>query len=183
MRPVILILASGQGARYRAAGGTSHKLQAELGGRTVLQATLEAAAASGLPWHLEQRPHAGMGDALAAAVARQAEAGGWLILPGDMPLVLPDTIRAVALALEQGAAAAQPLVAGRRGHPVGFAARHREALMALTGDEGARRLLAALRDAGRVAELPCRDRGALEDIDTPADLQRARALLQERQQA
>jgi len=177
MRPVILILASGRGTRYRAAGGPTHKLEADLCGKTVLQRTIAAAEDSGLPWHLERHNHAGMGDALAAAVARRATARGWLVLPADMPMVLPQTLRAVAAALDAGADAVQPVVGGQRGHPVGFAAHHLAALNALSGDEGARHLLRKLRDAGGVVEIESGDRGALEDIDTPADLQRAEALL------
>ena len=40
--PVVLVLASGRGERFRASGGTTHKLQALLGARTVLDHTLAA---------------------------------------------------------------------------------------------------------------------------------------------
>ena len=60
--PTVLVLASGRGERFRASGGTVHKLQAELQGKPVLQHTLDAVRASGLPWHLEDRGHPGMGD-------------------------------------------------------------------------------------------------------------------------
>ncbi|QHI97151.1 NTP transferase domain-containing protein [Xylophilus rhododendri] len=181
MEPIILILASGQGRRFRAAGGATHKLQADLGGREVLARTLDAAQASGLAWHLERASHPGMGDALAAAVRATAAADGWLILPADMPLVLPATMQQVARALEEGAQAAFPVVDGRRGHPVGFAAAQRERLMALSGDEGARSILGELRAAGLAREIASTDAGALEDIDTPQDLQRAQALWRARQ--
>ena len=42
--PVVLVLASGRGERFLASGGSTHKLQADLGGRTVLQRTLDAVA-------------------------------------------------------------------------------------------------------------------------------------------
>lgn len=172
----ILILASGRGTRYKAAGGATHKLQADLAGRPVLSRTIEAVQASGLAWHLEQADHAGMGDALAAAVRATAGADGWLILPADMPMVLPTTMLDVARALDAGAAAAQPVLDGRRGHPVGFAADQRGRLAALHGDEGARSVLADLRRAGLVRDIETDDPGTLEDIDTPADLDRALAL-------
>jgi HPt (histidine-containing phosphotransfer) domain-containing protein len=73
--PVVLVLASGRGERFRAAGGTTHKLQALLGGRTVLEHTLAAVRDSGLPWHLEDAGHPGMGDSIAAAV-RATRGGG-----------------------------------------------------------------------------------------------------------
>ncbi len=52
--PVILVLASERGERFLASGGTSHKLQADLGGKSVLQRTLDAVRDSGLQWHLEE---------------------------------------------------------------------------------------------------------------------------------
>ena len=87
--PCVVVLASGRGARFIASGGTVHKLQADLGGKPVLARTLEAVRASGLPWHLEDAGHPGMGDAIAAAVRATAGAAGWMILPGDLPLVQP----------------------------------------------------------------------------------------------
>ena len=49
--------------------------------------------ASGLPWHLEDAGHAGMGDSIAAAVAATQEANGWLVLPGDLPKGSPVQVR------------------------------------------------------------------------------------------
>ena len=45
--PTVLILASGRGERFKASGGTVHKLQALLAGKPVLQHTLDAVRASG----------------------------------------------------------------------------------------------------------------------------------------
>ena len=47
--PTVIVLASGRGERFRAAGGSGHKLQAALAGATVLEHTLTAVRASGLP--------------------------------------------------------------------------------------------------------------------------------------
>ena len=44
--PVVLVLASGRGERFRASGGTVHKLQALLGERPVLAHTLAAVQAN-----------------------------------------------------------------------------------------------------------------------------------------
>jgi len=178
--PTVIVLASGRGLRFRAAGGTRHKLQALLCGVPVLQRTLDAVRSAGLPLHVEQQDHPGMGHALAAAVAATPGAYGWLVLPADMPLVRPETLRSVARALVTGAVAAQPTLHGERGHPVGFARSQRDRLLALSGDEGARSVLRALRSQGLVSELPTDDAGILEDIDTPQDLQRAEALWAER---
>jgi len=175
--PTVLILASGRGLRFMAAGGRSHKLQALLGGVSVLERTLESVRASGLPLHMEQSGrHAGMGDSLAAAVRATPDACGWLILPADMPLVLPATLLAVAAALQCGASAAQPVREGQRGHPVGFGAQHHGELVALKGDQGARSLLSGLRTSAKAIDVPTADPGILLDIDTPQDLERAEAL-------
>ncbi|SCK59822.1 molybdenum cofactor cytidylyltransferase [Variovorax sp. HW608] len=178
--PTVIVLASGRGERFRAAGGAGHKLHAPLAGATVLEHTLAAVRASGLPWHLEDAGHPGMGDSIAAAVRATAEAQGWLILPADLPLVQPATLRAVAQALQGAVQAAQPSYRGVRGHPVGFAAPCGPRLAALSGNPGAAPVLRALREAGQVAELELDDIGIVTDIDTPEELARAEALLRER---
>ena len=175
--PTVLVLASGRGERFRASGGATHKLAAPLGGKPVLERTLDAVRASGLPWHLEDAGHPGMGDSVAAAVRATSGAGGWLVLPADLPLVLPETLRRVAEALAAGAAAVQPHHEGKRGHPVAFAADARDALLALSGERGAAPVLQALRARGQVLDLVVDDIGTVTDIDTLADLAAAEALL------
>lgn len=167
--PAVLVLASGKGERFIASGGQGSKLQALLAGKPVLQHTLDAVRASGLRWHLEDAGHPGMGDSIAAAVRATRDAGGWLVLPGDLPLVQPQTLRAVARALQDGADAAVPVHGGERGHPVAFGARHGEALAALSGPQGA---ASVLRDA-RVQPLAVDDVGVVTDIDTLHALQAA----------
>jgi len=185
--PAIVVLAAGAGSRYL---GTRHKLSEMLGGETVLARTLRSAIASDLAVVLvvsealvgaakglvapadtvvvESRSlHTGwgMGDSIAAGVSIHSSASGWLVLPGDMPLIKPSSLRAVADALDQ-----QPIAyaqhRGRRGHPVGFGAELFSELMMLKGDEGARRLLARYPTAA--VELD--DPGVLFDIDTIDDL-------------
>jgi molybdenum cofactor cytidylyltransferase len=179
--PTVIVLASGRGERFRAAGGAGHKLQAPLGESTVLAHTLAAVRASGLPWHLEDIGHPGMGDSIAAAVRATPAAAGWLILPGDLPLVQPATLQAVAQALGGTAQAAQPSWRGQRGHPVGFAAGCFARLAALAGNQGAAPVLRALREADQVADLEVDDIGIVTDIDTPEELARAQSLLRARE--
>ena len=169
--PTVIVLASGRGERFIASGGNTHKLKALLSGKPVLQRTLDAVKASGLLWHLEDAGHPGMGDSIAAAVRATAGAAGWLILPGDLPLVQPQTLRELATALP-GRDVVAPVFEGRRGHPVRFAARFGPALMALTGDRGA----AEIARAAGVAEFAVADAGCVTDIDTVQDLQHAAAL-------
>jgi molybdenum cofactor cytidylyltransferase len=175
MQPVVIVLASGRGERFVASGGSTHKLQALLAGKPVLQHTLDAVRASGLPFHLEDAGHPGMGDSIAAAVRATAQAPGWLILPADLPLVRTDTLLRVAAALAQHAVAV-PLFEGRRGHPVGFAAACGPALMALHGPRGA----AGVLRAHASVEIMVDDAGCVTDIDTLADLRQAEALWQVR---
>jgi len=176
--PTVLVLASGRGERFLASGARVHKLQADLLGQTVLQRTLGAVAASGLNWHVEDAGHPGMGDSIAAAVHATRSAPGWLILPADLPLVLPQTL----VALAQQASAAHvllPVFQGQRGHPVRFAAQCRTALEQLRGELGA----AAVVQAFQAERVPVDDPGCVTDIDTLADLERAASLLRQRGQA
>ena len=174
--PVLILLAAGRGERYAASGGATHKLVAPLGGRRVIDHTLAAVQASGLRHHVVQpdatRP--GMGDSIAAGVRATVGAPGWLVLPGDLPLVQPQTLRRLAEApWGEGQGVMLPLCQGQRGHPVRFARECGPALMALSGPQGA---AAVLRGRG-LCEWPVDDLGCITDIDTVADLARAEAML------
>jgi molybdenum cofactor cytidylyltransferase len=193
--PAVVVLAAGAGSRFE---GPGHKLtqKVQLGGdgKTILGACLAHATASGLRVvavvtealaaqaneHIAARdvvvvPSAapergrGMGDSIAAGVAASGEADGWLILPGDMPCVLPETILTVAHAM-RGHSVVYAQYRARRGHPVGFAAGLYNDLIQLTGDEGARRLIA--RYPAQAVDVP--DAGVLMDIDTVDDLEALR---------
>lgn len=174
------MLASGRGERFAASGGTVHKLRALLAGRPVLEHTLQAVRASGLPWHLEDAGHPGMGDSIAAAVRATADASGWLVLPGDLPLVHPDSLRRVADELQSHTVAA-PYYQGERGHPVGFSRVCRAALLALSGDKGAAGIMRAQEADGGLLSLALDDPGIVADIDTLDDLARAHEALAEQQ--
>ena len=171
-QPTVIVLASGRGERFAASGGSGHKLDAQLGAKSVLQHTLDAVKASGLAWHLERRGGAGMGDSIAAAVAATASASGWLILPADLPLIQSATLRAVAVALQLHAVVV-PLYRSRRGHPVGFAAGCRAALLALQGDQGGTSIVRS----HPAFELSVDDPGCVTDIDTVDDLRKAEGLM------
>ena len=170
--PTVIVLASGRGARFAVSGGKTHKLQAPLAGKTVLQHTLDAVQASGLPWHLEDADHPGMGDSIAAAVRATSQAAGWLILPGDLPLLQNDTLRAVAVALSDHEVVV-PVYRGQRGHPVGFQALCGPALLKLEGKQGA----APVVLSHAAIELIVSDIGCVADIDTVEDLRTAARLM------
>ena len=114
---------------------------------------------------------AGMGASLAHGVEAARNAGGWVIALGDMPRIRPDTIKLVAQALNDGAEIVAPAYRGERGHPVGFSARFRSELTALSGDSGARAVLERHQDKIRLIE--CDDPGVMFDIDRRDDLGRA----------
>jgi molybdenum cofactor cytidylyltransferase len=170
--PTVLLLASGRGERFIASGGSGSKLQADLGGRTVLQRTLAAVEQSGLRWHLEDAGHPGMGDAIAAAVRATRDAAGWLILPADLPLIAPQTLVELAQ-VEPAADVLVPVHAGQRGHPVRFARSCGEALACLAGCAGAASVAARFQ----CVPWPVRDAGCVTDIDTVDDLVRAQSMM------
>ncbi len=110
----------------------------------------------------------GMAFSLAAGVAAAPRAAGWVVMLGDMPWVQPSTVRAVVAAIAAGADIAIPVHEGQRGHPVGFASRFLPQLRALSGDAGARSLLAQWPEA--ITEVLVSDPGVLRDIDRREDL-------------
>lgn len=110
----------------------------------------------------------GMGASLAFGVSAAPDARGWVVALADMPWVLPGTVRAVTAALAAGATIAAPFHDGRRGHPVGFARALLPELLALSGDEGARGILAAAGE--RVVRIDVDDAGILRDVDYREDL-------------
>jgi molybdenum cofactor cytidylyltransferase len=108
----------------------------------------------------------GMGASLAAGIGATHEAESWIVALADMPRIAIATIEAVARAIDEGASLAAPFHEGQRGHPVGFGLAHRDALLALDGDTGARALLSA----HALTRIDVDDPGILRDVDTPADL-------------
>jgi len=185
----VVVLAAGRSERF---GAGRHKLAQPLGASSVLAQTLARAIASHLRTVVvttaafvdvarssvaardvvvlpdvgsDGSAPLGMGTSIAAGVRASADSAGWLVLPGDMPLVRPATLVAVARALDHHAVA-YAQYGGRRGHPVGFAAELYPELTELSGDEGARRIIA--RYPAFAVDLD--DPGILVDIDTEDDL-------------
>jgi molybdenum cofactor cytidylyltransferase len=187
--PTVIVLAAGRGSRFVS---PEHKLLQPFGKSTVLGSVLDHAIESGLQLRVvttaavsaEARRHVaqrdivelpevtgragellGMGYSIASGVAASADASGWLVLPADMPTVRPASLLAVAAKLPQHIVVyAQHR--GRRGHPVGFSAELYSELVQLSGDEGARRLVARYPSHG----IELDDPGVLADVDTNEDL-------------
>jgi molybdenum cofactor cytidylyltransferase len=110
----------------------------------------------------------GMGASLACAVRAVRDAEGFVVALADMPFIRSSTIAAVRDALVAGAPMVAPYFRARRGHPVGIAAKFRQELEALKGDEGARKVVVANEKS--LLKIPVGDPGVLRDIDTPGDL-------------
>src|SRR3954469_17050452 len=122
----ILVPAAAAGTRF---AGPGHKLEGRIGDPSRLGFALRHALATGLRVVLvvsrrvhqrlrdelpaceqvvvdtDARPAWGMGDSIAAGVAASKDAGGWLVLPADMPFVRSDSILQVAAALAEAATA------------------------------------------------------------------------------
>ena len=120
---------------------------------------------------------AGMGHVLASTLARAGD--DWaavVVLLGDQPLVPAGAVTRVVEAWRGGAG---PVVTatygGRPGHPRLFDRRLLPDLLRLTGDTGARDLLAAHPD--RVHRVEVGDLGSDADVDVEADLERVSRML------
>jgi len=185
MKTGILLLAAGRAERF----GADKRFARMSDGRSVLDATLANARATGLPLlvclgdaddqlmeRLEgegtaclccYRAEEGMGGTLAEGVAHIPGWDAVLVALADMPWVAPGSFRAVAGRLAKNCIVV-PVCRGMRGHPVGFGGDFFAPLTTLAADEGARQLLARCRD--QVVELPLADDGIHRDIDLPEDL-------------
>jgi molybdenum cofactor cytidylyltransferase len=146
-----------------------------------------AAALPDAPYSVvvNQRFAQGMGTSLALAIASlPAEVTGALILLGDQPFMPTAAIEAMLAAaraqperIAMGAyeGAYEGASGRRRGHPVYLPQRVFGELLALSGDEGARALIARAGDD--LTLVPIAVERALLDVDTLEDYQRAQALL------
>ncbi len=116
---------------------------------------------------VEEVPEAGEG--MAASLRRGAAwavgrgAAALMVLLPDMPDLTEGDLRAVLAAFDGRSILRATAEDGRGGHPVVFPARYLPEMAALSGDAGARAILAA-HDVARVA-LP--GAHAVTDLDTP----------------
>lgn len=184
--PLAILLAAGRGTRFDSAEGKllqpvgpDGEMVAVRAAQALLQAlpVVAVVAAEGLLADALRRTGCDvtvldpaqprqMSATLRHGLLHGGPAAGWLIALADMPLIRPSTIVRMRDALLSGADIAVPVSQGRRGHPVAFSVRHRDALLALQGDQGARAILAA----HPVREVAVDDPGIQVDIDTHADL-------------
>ncbi|MBM3582796.1 MAG: nucleotidyltransferase family protein [Alphaproteobacteria bacterium] len=195
MTVAALILAAGRSSRM----GDANKLLADLNGAPIVARVAEAALASrarpvvavtgheaakvraalaGFAIEVAHNPDyaLGMSTSLKAGIAalRAKSVAGALVLLGDMPRVTAATIDALIAAFEQsgGRAICVPEAGGQRGNPVLWPHDLFGGMSALSGDKGARDLLA--RYADRIVRVPASSAEIFADVDTPDDLARAR---------
>lgn len=191
-RPICaLVLAAGASTRF----GPENKLLVETGGIAILERVVRAVtqekigktivvAGSGvgeivslLSGHPVEVIHnknwrEGMGKSLAVG-AGMVEAplfSGILVTVGD----LPDLERSIVEKIIddfielKGKYIVAPTHRGRRGHPVVFPVHYLSELVKLTGDRGAKSLLAAAGE--NLREVEVNSAGIFKDVDKPTDL-------------
>ncbi|WP_137391405.1 NTP transferase domain-containing protein [Rhodoligotrophos defluvii] len=182
-----LILAAGRSTRM----GGDNKLLVEIKGKPMVRHVAEAAKASrldevvvvsghqseavraalaGLDLRFIHNPDyaSGLASSLKAGLAAIAPASdGVLVCLGDMPLIAPRHIDRLIAAFNptEGRAICVATYGGKRGNPVLWAAEFLPAMRALTGDVGAKHLMAEYGEA--VCEVAMEDDAVLTDLDTP----------------
>ncbi len=193
-RIAAIILAAGQASRFRAAAGEAGpatKLVARLDGKPLVRHVAEAALASRaapvivVTGHAEEVVRAALeglpltfthNGAYASGLASSLQQGlssapsdceGALVMLGDMPLVSPEIIEQLIEAFERNPStkAVAPVREGQRGNPVLLSRALFPAVAALSGDVGARALLAAAQ--GEILEVAVASRAVTFDVDTP----------------
>ena len=187
-RAGIVLLAAGRGSRF---GDEAPKTLARLGRRPLVTHAVAAATTSGLrPVVVVVGCQAAEVAAAAGALAEVVENVDWergmstslraglaavmadptvtgvAVALADQPKIGAEAYRRLAAAHREGAELAVATYGGKRGHPVLIGRSHFEEAMRMTGDEGARSLLAA----HDVVEVPCDGTGDAADVDTRADL-------------
>jgi len=106
----------------------------------------------------------GMFASVQAAACQMADVDGVFVLPVDIPLVRPATVKAQVAAFD-GRAVVYPVFAGRRGHPPLIPAHLIPAIRGFGGQGGLRALLENVESH----DLPVWDRGIHLDADTQED--------------
>ena len=189
-RIAAIVLAAGESRRW----GADNKLLAPVEGTPMILRTVRAVLAArarpvvvvtgheagtvadllaGLPVSIREAPNyaAGLSASLKVGIsAIPDDCDGVLICLGDMPWVKAATLDRLADAFDPagGWAAAVPVHGGEWGNPVLLGRTLFAMIATLTGDRGARALLASARD--RVLEIPVDDPGVLRDVDQPGAL-------------
>jgi molybdenum cofactor cytidylyltransferase len=98
---------------------------------------------------------------------------GAIILLGDMPQIQSGNLNALIAALKDQESICVPVRSGRRGNPLLWGARYFPEMMGISGDVGAKPLMANYLE--HVVEVPINSDGIFADIDTTSQLARLRS--------
>jgi molybdenum cofactor cytidylyltransferase len=112
-------------------------------------------------------PSRGMFSSIQIGVAT-ANGDALVVLPGDMPYVRPDTVRAVIAKYRERPAIVSPRYRGKRGHPVVMPLSLREEIASAAPTANLHEVIK--RHQGEPVDLDVNDAGIVRDVDTPADL-------------
>ncbi len=112
-------------------------------------------------------PSRGMFSSIQEGLAT-ASGDALLVLPGDMPFVKPETVRAVIAAYRARPAIVSPRFQGKRGHPVVLPLSLRDEIRATPPDATLHDVIK--RHADQRVDVDVDDAGIVRDVDTPADL-------------
>jgi molybdenum cofactor cytidylyltransferase len=145
---------------------------------TGFEADRVAAALRGLDVTIVNNPdfEQGLSTSLRAGLAAlPPDCDGALILLGDMPQIESCDIAALIWAAKDRHAICIPVKDDKQGNPVLWGAAYFAEMMQLTGDSGAKQLLAKHREC--IVEVPIASDRIFTDIDTPGDLEDLRAVM------
>lgn len=113
----------------------------------------------------------GMFSSIRRGIEALDNASAFLLLPVDVPLVSPATIRTLLEAHEKGVDLAYPTFLGRRGHPPLVGRRFFKAILDGDGSRGGLRVLLAEREQ-EALDVAVADEAILLDMDSPEDYKR-----------
>ena len=186
----LILLAAGRSRRF----GPAHKLEQDLVGTPVglhVVKTLEALSFAAriavigpsapdygrFDFRVVENPDpdAGMSGSIALGIsaAKAANIGAALIMLADMPLVTESHVRRLLCAYDHENSIITSVADGKMMPPTLFGSAHFNRLASLTGDAGARDLLSRAKRIAAPSE-------TMIDIDTPDDLEVARARIKYR---
>lgn len=112
--------------------------------------------------------------------ALQDNCKGFLLCPGDIPLIMPYTIEQVIEEREKtGACVVMPTYKGETGHPPVIGRELFSAISSYRGEEGLRGVLKRFEDKTRYLEVP--DQEMMHDTDLPEDYERLRIAYRRRE--
>jgi molybdenum cofactor cytidylyltransferase len=114
-------------------------------------------------------PSHGMFSSIQIGVAG-AVGDALLILPGDMPYVRPETVRALIAKYRERPAIVSPRHKGKRGHPVVMPLSLRDEIAATSPTATLHDVIHHHQD--QRVDLEVEDAGVNRDVDVPADLER-----------